>query len=206
MQPLQPPAAQLLYDLGLEMEFKYVLVDRNIQSIPIDTMNAPWPPPLPSFLGSGQKWTCPPHSLHTPLLLRILPAPVSLAARAARVKFPGQSKKSITADVITKYLIGAKDLAMVYISPDPIYGAFEEELDLQKFDISRHSTTGLIFFEKDQRLFLASMAPGTPGAHIPWWHTRLHRAWLITIDETHIHTHDTYIPMLKHNQCSVICH
>ncbi len=77
---------------------------------------------------------------------------------------------------------------MIYISPDPFYGAFKEELDLLKFDLSRHSTAGMNFFAKDQRLFLASMAPGTPGARIPWWRTRIHGAWLIAIDGTQLTT------------------
>jgi hypothetical protein len=77
---------------------------------------------------------------------------------------------------------------MVYISPDPFYGAFEEELDLRKFDLSQHSTAGLNFFKKDQRLFLASMAPATPGAHIPRWRTQIYGAWLIAINGIHITT------------------
>jgi hypothetical protein len=98
------------------------------------------------------------------------------------------SKKDIAAEVVKEYLIGAKDMAMIYISPDAFYGAFEEELDLRKFDLSRHSTAGLNFFEKNQRLYLASMAPSTPGARIPRWRTRIRGAWLIAIDGTHIAT------------------
>jgi hypothetical protein len=59
------------------------------------------------------------------------------------------------------------DMAMIYISPDLYGGAFEEELDLCKFNISTHRTTGLCFFEKNGRILLASMAPSTLGACVP---------------------------------------
>jgi hypothetical protein len=58
-------------------------------------------------------------------------------------------------------------MAMIYVSQDPYGNAFEEELDLCKFDITTHRSAGLCFFEKNGRLLLASMAPSTPGAHIP---------------------------------------
>ena len=77
---------------------------------------------------------------------------------------------------------------MVYILPDDFYGAFEEELDLRKFTFSSHATAGLNLYEKDQRLYLASMAPSTPGARIAQWRTRLRGAWLIGIDGTNIST------------------
>jgi hypothetical protein len=89
-----------------------------------------------------------------------------------------KSKTQIAADVVTEYLIGLDDMAMVYISPDPFGSAFEEELDLRKVDLSAHRTAGLCFFEKDGRLYLASMAPSTPGARIPRWRTRIRGAWL----------------------------
>ncbi len=188
MQPTRPPAAQLLYDLGLESDLEFVLVDGTPHMVSIDPTYAPWPPPLPRSLRSNLKWKCPPHSLRAPLPLQFSTAPVSFGARAARVKSPAKSKKDIAPEVVTEYLIGVEDMAMVYISPDPFYGAFEEELDLCKFDLSRHSTAGLNFFKKDQRLFLALMAPATPGARIPRWRTQICGAWLIAINGTHITT------------------
>jgi hypothetical protein len=32
------------------------------------------------------------------------------------------------------------------------------------------------------------MAPSTPGARVPWWRTRLHGAWLLSINGTPVHT------------------
>jgi hypothetical protein len=164
MQPTRPPAAQLLYDLGLESDFEFISVDGALHTGSVDPSYPPWPPPLPRSLESILKWKCPPHSLHASLPLCISAAPIPFSARAARVKSPAKSKKDIAAEIVMEYLIGAEDMAMVYISPDPFYGAFKEELDLCKFDLSQHSTAGLNFFEKDQRLFLASMAPSTPSA------------------------------------------
>jgi hypothetical protein len=84
---------------------------------------------------------------------------------------PEKSKKDITADIVFKFLIGSKNMAMIYNSPNPYYGAFGEVLDLSKFDIASHQTAGLYFFQKDDFLILASMKPGTPRAWVPWWQT-----------------------------------
>jgi hypothetical protein len=128
MQPTRPPAAQLLYDLGLESDF---------EAVPsVTPSHAPWPPSPPCSLGLINKWKCPPLSLHAPLPLRISGAPVSFGARAARVKTPVLIKKDIAAAVVREYSIGHEDMATIYLSPDPFYGAFEEELDLRKFDLS----------------------------------------------------------------------
>ncbi len=79
-------------------------------------------------------------------------------------------------------------MAMIYVSPDPYGRAFEEEIDLRKFDITTHRSVGLCFFEKNGCLLLASMAPSTPGARIPRWRTCLRGAWLIEIDGTPVST------------------
>ncbi len=46
----------------------------------------------------------------------------------------------------------------------------------------------MIFLPQDDRLILASMAPSTPGAQVPLWHTRLHGAWLLSVNGTPVHT------------------
>jgi hypothetical protein len=182
LQATRPPAAQLLYDLGLESESEFVSID----GVP---PTAPWPPPLSSRQTcSKSSWCCPPKSLRTPLPLRITAAPHSVGARAARVKSRPLSKKELAAEVVREYAIGSDDMATVYISPDPFYGAFIEELDLRKFDFSRHSTAGLNFLEKDQQLYLTSIDPSTPGARIPRWRTRIRGAWLIEVDGTRVTT------------------
>ncbi len=60
-------------------------------------------------------------------------------------------------------------MATIYMSPDPYYEAFEEVIDLHKFDLHKHRTAGLCLAHSVKRLFLGGMAPGTPGAMIPCW-------------------------------------
>ena len=70
-------------------------------------------------------------------------------------------------------------MATIYMSPDPYYKAFEEVIDLRKFDLHKHRTAGLCLAHSNKRLFLGGMAPGTPGAKIPRWRSRFKGAWLI---------------------------
>jgi len=80
--------------------------------------------------------------------------------------------------------ITREDMAMVYMSPDPYFDAFEERLLLQHVNLSKHSTAGLGLYESDGRIFLKNMIPGTTAAKIPDWRTRLRGAWLIQIGDT----------------------
>jgi hypothetical protein len=82
-QPHRPPAAQLLYDHGLEAE------DGPFSEIgPEPCMtHAPYPP-VPSSLGDKNKWAIPSRYLHTPLPLRCTEQPTIWAAAAARTVLP----------------------------------------------------------------------------------------------------------------------
>ena len=77
---------------------------------------------------------------------------------------------------------------MIYMSPDPFHDSFDNLLDIRHLDLSRHPTAGLSLLEKDGRVFLAHMRPGTPGAKIPRWRTRIRGAWLIKIGPHIIHS------------------
>jgi hypothetical protein len=189
LQQTRPPAAQLLYDLGLEADSKFTLLEGHLSPTPAGTiapMIIPWPPLAPGSPVDCKPWGAPPISLFAPLPLRITDAPNSIGAKAAQLSTNNdqQSKKASAVDVVTEYLIGMLDMAMIYISPDPYSGAFEEELDLRKFNISTHRTAGLCFFEKNGRIHLALMASSTPGARVPQWRTLLQGAWLIQINGT----------------------
>ncbi len=193
LQQTSPPAAQLLYDIGLEADSEYTSHNGPLPPTPagsITPVTVPWPPLVPKCTGNAQSWAAPPTSLFAPLPLRITDAPNMIAARAARLFHNDgpQWKKHIAADVVAEYLIGALDMAMIYVSPDPYGSAFEEELDLRKFDITTHRSAGLCFFEKNGRLLLASMAPSTPGACIPRWRTHLRGAWFLEINGTPVST------------------
>jgi hypothetical protein len=79
MQPYWPPAAQLLYDLGLEAEDGFVL---EIGPEPCKA-HAHYPP-LPSKIGDTTKWAIPFRSLQAPLPVQCTEQPLLWAAAAAR--------------------------------------------------------------------------------------------------------------------------
>ena len=101
---------------------------------------------------------------------------------------------------MAEYLIGKHDMATVYISPDPYFEAFEDVIDLRKFDLKQHRTAGLCLAHVDGRLFLGSMTPGTPGAKIPRWRSRLKGAWLIKVGNTLVSS-TTSLPALTSALC-----
>jgi hypothetical protein len=77
--------------------------------------------------------------------------------------------------------IGSNAMEVIYMSPNPYHESFDELLDLRRFNLTHHSTAGLSFVECDGKVFLAHMVPGTPGAKIPCWRTRICGAWLIKL-------------------------
>ncbi len=74
------------------------------------------------------------------------------------------------------------------MSPDPYFKAFEEVIDLRKFNLTKHCTAGLCLAHSDGHLYLGGMTPSTPGAKIPRWRTRIRGAWLIQIRPTQVFT------------------
>jgi hypothetical protein len=76
----------------------------------------------------------------------------------------------------------------IYMSPDPYGQSFEESIDLRKCNLTTHTTGGLRFLAKDDRLVLASIDSGSPGARIDKWCTRLRGAWLVSINDHPVHS------------------
>jgi hypothetical protein len=151
LQPTRPPAAQLLYDLGIEAEDESVNIHGPLQLTPqgtITPITIPWPPLPPS---SKKIWDSPSSSLYAPLPLRLTDAPAPITARAARTRVTPTplSNRDLTSQTVTAYLIGPRDMGMIYMSPDPYGRTFEEPLDLRKFDLSKHPTAGLRLNAKD---------------------------------------------------------
>ncbi len=74
-------------------------------------------------------------------------------------------------------------MTTVYMSPDPdpYFKAFEEIIDLHKFDLAKHHITGLFLAHSDNRLLLGSIAPGIPGTKIPHWQSGLKGARFIKV-------------------------
>jgi hypothetical protein len=134
LQPNRPLAAQLLYDLGLEIDTE----DDPADSGPTPTV--PWPL-LP---------TCNPHChkfLDVPLPCLTSPLPLRetfaayqpIAAAAARTfvinkiqhdnpAIAARVRSASPSDIVAEYLIGKHDMATVYMSPDPYFEAFKETL------------------------------------------------------------------------------
>ena len=115
------------------------------------------------------------HSQQRPLLQHL-----SLRYRRPDKSFVGIS--------VSEYLITRKDIAPIYMSPCPYFDSFEEELNLRKFNLTKHRTAGLCLTQVDGRLILGGMASSTLGTKIPRWHTRLKGAWLIKIGDLTVHT------------------
>ena len=174
---LQPPAAQIFFDLGLEAETSFVGHDGPLHTTPIGTITpitVPWPPSLPVHDKLSKP---PPFSILAPLPLRLTAAPNVIAAAAARVRSTPNAR-TLVSDVVTKYLIGPHDMATIYMSPDPYEQAFEQEINLRKWDLTTHRTAGMCLLEKNGRLLLASIDVSTPAARIARWRTHLRGAWL----------------------------
>jgi hypothetical protein len=88
LQPTRPPAAQLLYDLGLEADTASMTVDGPLHPTPIGTVSpvsVKWPPMPPVITQHQKPFLTPPMCLMTPLPLRVTdtPPPNIIAARAA---------------------------------------------------------------------------------------------------------------------------
>ncbi len=214
LQPSRPPAAQLLYDLGLETD--------DIDDSPTDDassrISVPWPPLLPK----SKLPPLPPLCRIQLLPLRKTGIPRPIAAAAARTSIsitmtngslhatasehlmgprlpsttgsppfpPAASCVHTTnpSDIVSEYLIGQRDMSTLYMSPNPYFDAFDKVIDLQKFDLTKHRTAGLCLLHSDDHLYLGSMTPSTPGAKIPRWRSRLKGAWLIKIGDNIVTT------------------
>jgi hypothetical protein len=85
--------------------------------------------------------------------------------------------------MVSDYNITQNDMAMIYMSPNPYFEAFEEVIDMACFDLNKHRTAGLCLAHINGRLHLVGMAPSTPAAKIPCWRLRIKGTWLIKIGD-----------------------
>ena len=177
LQPTRPPAAQLLYDLGLEAE-EMNISPTEVSSVvlPLPVCRAPWPP-LPAHDIKAAKWDVPPRSRMLPLPLRETATPRPMAAAAARVR----ASVGPASTVASEFDITKDDMAIVYMSKDPFFESFEEVLDLRKWSFEKHRTAGLSLVSHHDRLYLGGMTPSTPGAKVDRWRINLRGAWLIKV-------------------------
>lgn len=76
----------------------------------------------------------------------------------------------------------------IYLSPNPYYDAFKEQLDIRRWHPNDHPTAGLRLLEEDQRVIVVTMDPSTPAARIPRWRSRIKGAWLMQVRNSPIQT------------------
>jgi hypothetical protein len=72
------------------------------------------------------------------------------------------------------------------MSPNPYHEAFLQTIDLQKFNLTKHSTAGLEFYKSGGRLHLRSITPSIPAAKIPDWRSCVRGAWLIKVNDKEV--------------------
>ena len=120
--------------------------------------------------------------LHLPLWMLTTAHAWPTTAGAARTK--PLTCRNLAAELVEEFKIGVSDMDRIYMSPDPYHEAFEQTVDLCKFDMATHQTGGLNLFESDGRVHLASISPSTPTACIHDRRTRICGAWLIKVDAT----------------------
>jgi hypothetical protein len=147
LQPTRPPAAQLLYDLGLEADNVEISLsgtepDAILTPVcPSPSASVPWPP-LFNQRKKPSKWDVPPRPRMLPLPLSETVLPCPIEAAAARVRAQATPDSTITSE----FNITNADMAIMYMSLDPFFDSFEEELDLQKWSFNKHHTAGLLVF------------------------------------------------------------
>lgn len=174
LQASRPPAAQLLYDMGLEFDDDAhdatpnalpVSDDVVLETIPQAEFNTTPYPPFPEAKDHAL-YKAPPSCLISPLPLRETAVPRHRTAAAARVSLNPTPTIPLNnaADIATEFMISPWDIANIYMSPDPYHEFFEEEVDIRRFDLQKHQTAGLCLAELDGRLFLGDIAKSTPCA------------------------------------------
>ena len=188
LYPTRPPAAQLLYDLGLRAEQP----PTPPSMMTAEDLASPWPPlaldkPLHKEIHT-------PRAVHLPLResddLGGRPAAAAAAHLHGTSSYEGTSIKSAhdttavgrDSTAVTEFDITRRDLEQIYLSPSPYEDSFEEEIDLRRWTASTHPTAGMDFKDVNGRLIITTMTPGTPSHRIPRWKSRLRHAWLINID------------------------
>ncbi|KAL7485618.1 hypothetical protein ACHAW6_011205 [Cyclotella cf. meneghiniana] len=150
LQTTRPPAAQLLYDMGMEPELGPTVVDKS----------QPKPGPYPRMPESA------PHKIPTKARLYPLPFCIIYAASATKTNAVMEDR---TQGGIWDIWQESKEkvFRQIYLSPTPYYDAFEEKLDLRSWIPTDHPTAGLRLVQEDYRVIVIAMDPSTTASRIP---------------------------------------
>ena len=105
LQPSRLPAAQLLYDLGLEADDNTPSSTYDAEDNVVPLLPAPWPP-LVSHEVKPTRWCVPDFCRNTPLPLRETALPCPIAAAAARVWSNPDAPLPTALDIVSEFNIG----------------------------------------------------------------------------------------------------
>ncbi|KAL9185818.1 hypothetical protein ACHAXT_003595 [Thalassiosira profunda] len=190
LQPSRPPAAQLLYDLGLANDDAFACPPASPE-----TELASYPP-LPAMASPLPK--LPAKAMMCPFPLRLTEMPMSTppsrTARAATLTsdpYLGTPLQSSNKDgtAVKDYCITRRDTAQIYVSPHAYHNSFDIDLPLRRY--KRHdATAGMRFDLINGRLILSHIEKSTVAAKIPRWRSRLRGAWLRKIGDVVVTTID----------------
>jgi hypothetical protein len=204
LQPSPPPAAQLLYDLGVELDdacysghgrlTRITECDARLPGT-VEPIVVPWPPLAKGYTTATRYWKASNTSRFAPLPLRCSDNPTTFAAKAVATKANLEGcrlpQKRQILNITKDFGIAREVMTMVYMSLDPYYESFGQDIDLRKFDSTKLCTVVLDLYESQGCVHLRRMLPSSPAAKIPDWRTRIGGAWLIKVGETVVNTaHD----------------
>lgn len=154
----RPPAAQLLYDLGILPE-----EDDSVRSVVHTSTEAPYPPmpdksiPLVRTRSGRQ--------VHLRLRLTAGPTVRKTASAGDPYKHTVLAR-NISGQTVDEYDITHRCVKQIYVSPHPYNNAFEEEVSILKFDAFKKPTGGLKFVTDNGRLILSHIERSSPCARI----------------------------------------
>ena len=128
----------------------------------IEQIQVPWPPSAPGKSLVPKEWQVPDLCTRLPLPLQHMPAVVptrqSVGARAATAQaMPPPTRRARqprARDIMLDFNVTRSDMATIYMSPDPYFEAFEEQLNLQHVNLTKHATAGLELYESSGRVYL----------------------------------------------------
>ncbi len=180
LQATRPPAAQLLYDLGLDFQQPAPPLQRTTSdSLPV----APQPPLPNNTKGLSKSQVG--RAVNLPLPLRLGATPNPVGARAAAVDSSYYKNTALDpakySALFEHYQVSQTDLLQVYMSSDPYGDDVIRTLPLRGLQSCRHKAAGIGLKEENGRLLLEHMVKSTPAAKIPRWRSELKGAWLKSV-------------------------
>ena len=113
LQPTRPPAAQLLYELGIlpetdPLEDDLSSLEASVTQVPTDSISfitVPWPPSAP-HIDIVTKWYAPPMSKHLHLPLRTLTVESLQPTRARTALTKPTSGRNLAAELVKDFQLG----------------------------------------------------------------------------------------------------